>query len=211
MMHRKYIVMALILASLSSAQANLIANESFETQGGTAQEATNWTSWGGSRESWQAQAGTWSAAFHPNEASAGWFANTEAGAVSEGNAYVGGAWFYSDNNPSWGYTNAGSVIKIEWFDAGSNAVGTPAEAAFSAPGEIWQYNSVTGVAPAGVSFARLVGFAAGSGQASGSSGAGNMFMDNASLTQAIPEPATAGILGISLFSLCAIWRKRIVG
>lgn len=193
---------------VSGVMGNLLTNPGFESQGATSQDATNWVHWGGSRESWQANDGSWSATYHAYESSAGWFQDSPPGSVTEGEEYVGGAWFYNDLNASWGYTNAFCQIKIEWYDASTNAVGTPVSMNFTAPGEIWTYYAVTGMAPSGVSFGRVVGYASDSGIAQGSSGAGNLFMDTVSLNEVIPEPTTAMIMSIGLVGLHAVRRIR---
>jgi len=202
-------MMVLMLGAAYPAGANLLLNAGFETQGATEQDAESWTGWGGiGRAPWQHNEGDWAVAFYANEVSSGWFQDTAADSITPGNEYVASAWFFNDNNATYGYSNMMSEIKMEWYDSSDNAIGTAASFTFDTPGEIWTYHSVTGTAPVLASYARFVSYAGDSGQAAGSANAGSLYMDSTTLTQAIPEPMSVTLLAVGAGVLWMVRRRR---
>ena len=100
----------------------------------------------------------------------------------------------------------GTFINIEWHDSGGGLISflsTPIANSTSTP-DVWIPGSVSGTAPAGTSFVRLVLLCGPyTGIGTGSGGAG--FFDNASF-DVVPEPGTLSLLAIA--GLLSLRRRR---
>lgn len=216
---RKFIVVSLVLVlgAVASARGNLLSNSGFEDQGWSSGAAVNWqwmnpdvhgSSWGNaSRENWRAHGGTWEATIRGSWAGGvdgGWWQEVPA---TPGVTYTFSAWFWADG--SW--TNqADQGIKIEFF-SGTNSGGPIISAVsnlFQGVAESWVQKSVSGVCPAGATWARAVVWAS----AVGDNGA--LQCDDASL---VAEPGTVILISqLPVFLGCVLtvpllrrsWRRR---
>lgn len=87
-----------------------------------------------------------------------------------------------------------AVVKLEWFDGGGSPIGTPVETLVvdkSSPADVWLPGTVVGVAPAGAASVNTLLLHVSDGTFLG----GSVFWDDASVT-ITPEPASLSLLGL---------------
>ncbi len=156
--------------------SNLLFNGSFEMPGALDSDARYWRNmtpdlhgdtWGNAarREGWQARRGYWEATVQGTwggwGADGGWWQET---AGSPGETFEASAWFWADHGGAYGtWTAALQQLKIEFY---SSSYGSPIStnvADLSDVAEAWTRKTVTGVAPAGTAWARLVVSVLGAG------------------------------------------------
>ncbi|GEM_PF-2804593 len=199
------VVLCVSAVLCGTAQANLLLNSGFETNGGYGgATAANWTETleGAATgvEGWANYAGNWGMAVYwwSNGGTGGFYQNV---AVTEGLQYEFSCQTLRDGNGQWiegewvPNTMQGTyTMKIDWLDAGNNLLGTTAIDITNTMGVGaggWVLKAVSGTAPVGAVSAN-VGF-----DAVGVNNAGKF--DEASF-DVIPEPITVTLLGLgSLF------------
>lgn len=150
---------------------NILQNPSFEDQGSDSEKAKYWAgdvdghgnfwNWGSSgtprRRDWRGHSGSWSAAIEGQYSSSretfgGWW---REGAATPGLTYQGSAWFWADARVGNVWSADMMEIKIEFYDAGGTQILYKANQ-FQGINEKWTKKTVSGVAPPGTAWARLV-------------------------------------------------------
>lgn len=168
----KHIAIALLLLALcATAEANLIQNPSFETEGhGGPSSPLNWKmnepddhgdAWGSAiREDWRAHEGRAAAAVRGSWAGAGDYGGLwQEAEIDAGREYVFSAWLWAD--ATW--TAQVQEIKIEFWDVGRSQKLGEAVNSFNDISEIWMEKSVQAIAPVGAFWARVVINVSGAG------------------------------------------------
>jgi hypothetical protein len=194
-----------LLVLCGTANANLLLNSGFETNGGYGgATADNWTeTLAGDAtgvEGWANHDGNWGMAVYwwSNGGNGGFYQNV---AVTAGQQYEFSCWTLRDGNGQWvngewvPNTMAGTyTMKIDWLDGSGAILGTVSDDITNTMGVGaggWLLKAVAGIAPVGTVSAN-VGF-----DAVGVNNAGKF--DDASF-DVIPEPITVTLLGLgSLF------------
>ncbi|TFG86588.1 MAG: hypothetical protein E4H19_05190 [Chromatiales bacterium] len=220
-MTRKYSRLLLGVAATmllaSTASANLLVNPGFENPatGGAPPEyfgATGWADFGGT--TYTISAGPIGpAGAHTGDQVLkvfGFGGVYQQFAASAGQTWDGGAWALND---SFDLMGGGQVaaVNIEWIAAdGITSLGAVLGPTITAatPADIWNFLTVSGVAIAGTSFARLV-LITGDFLPGGQAGAPRF--DDAFMLErvAIPVPAAVWLFGSALGMLGWIRRKAI--
>jgi hypothetical protein len=199
------VVLCVSAVLCGTAQANLLLNSGFETNGGYGgATADNWTeTLAGAAtgvEGWANYAGNWGMAVYwwSNGGTGGFYQNVT---VTEGLQYEFSCQTLRDGNGQWiegewvpNEMQGTYTMKIDWLDADNNLLGTTAIDITNTMGVGaggWVLKAVSGTAPVGAVSAN-VGF-----DAVGVNNAGKF--DEASF-DVIPEPVTVTLLGLgSLF------------
>jgi hypothetical protein len=137
----------------------------------------------------------------------------EGGAIIPGATYKLSVWAITDTGSTWGPTpvdlqlsfNDATVIggtsTPTGLDPKNGTFGFGTSVANNANG--WVQYSTTAVAPANAAYAMVYFMFMDNGQTV----AENMYFDNASLVQVVPEPASLTLLGLGLAG-ALIWRRR---
>ena len=197
----KKLLLVLCCVALSGVvHADLLVNGNFSDPGAgsagqiSAVTITGWTSWG----------------------TDGWYANDIDSQMSV-KFWATGAGIYQNFDATPGYTytvgaqayqttaeqlsgDRGAYVKVEWFDSGMNAVGTPTTVGTMTaanPDDAWVTLSGDVTAPANAAYGRTV-----LGLTETSGGGGAAYFDNATVT--IPEPAALSMIGMGFFALIRI-------
>lgn len=203
------VVATVLLASTAS--ANVLVNPGFESPGfAGAEEAgagAGWTPFGGTFRI-QGQPPIGPAGAHGGDVVLKVFG--VAGAfqdfsTSAGTPWEGSVWALNDSADQMAGGQI-AAVNIEWLDAGSNNIGTEFGGTIDAStaADVWTLLTVSGVAPAGTAFARLV-VITGDFAPGGAGGAPRF--DDASF-QVVPIPGALLLLGSGLFGLMGFRRKR---
>ena len=198
--------MALLMACAGLAQANLITNGDFETQGlGDAGDAAGWFRTNTSimqrhQEIGQPGHGDWMMLRQDNDPN--WHWASQKVAATAGLEYEVSAEFKA-------VMQVGEIvyIRMHWLDSGGGEIGV-ADATYTSGDSdyadwAWVSRSATGIAPAGTAEieVRVQSLADGSADSA-------IFTDNVTL-DVIPEPATLGLFG--LIGGAMLWtRKRFM-
>jgi len=195
------------LATVTVANANLLYNPGFNTNGGGGTTPTGWTAGGDLNkqgvESWGSHDGDgWLEAFY------GWNAGTSATlfqdiAGSANAIYTLSFWQEGDN--AWNGSAFG--VSLIWLDAAGSPVGTAASMNLQSTAIVntgWTNQVLQATSPLNTATVR-VQFAATS---LSEGGAGAAKIDELSLdVQAIPEPSTIALMGLPLIALAAMRRR----
>jgi hypothetical protein len=205
-------VIAMFVATPAS--ADLLTNPGFENAPFTGAEqpgaGTGWTSFNGAFRI-QGQPPLGPAGAHGGTVALKVFGVAGAFqqfAASEGQTWNGGAWVINDSlDPMAGGQVA--AVNIEWIDANNNQIGFISNGTFNlvngdaATQDVWRLKTITGVAPAGTAFARLV-LITGDFQPGGFGGAPRF--DDA-FFEVIPEPSSIALLSLGAIGLVARRRR----
>lgn len=161
-----------LLYTLASG-VNIISNPSFEAQGSTAERAAYWewdrpdqhgSYWNSGDQGtpkrhndWRAHSGSCEAAIEAQWWSGrdnygGWW---REGVATPGLTYQGSAWFWADARVDNVWTADMMEIKIEFYDTGGTQLFYTANQ-FQGINEKWTKKTVSGIAPPGTAWARLV-------------------------------------------------------
>jgi hypothetical protein len=202
---RTALVVLVVAAMAAVASADLL-NGDFETQGSASDLAADWTrfgSWANWHNDWLSPAphsGSGLVAWHywqsGTDGNAGWY--QELTGLTDGGTYDFSVYAMRDATYSGGDVN----IKVEPFGGGSAILLDTYT--MTDIGTDWTLINVTGKLGSGVTSARFtIEPTAGTGDRIGA-----IKFDDASLTeQAIPEPATAALMGLSLIAIMAMRRR----
>lgn len=203
------VVVALVLGSVLSGQANLLLNSSFETQDGTSEWlAQNW--WRDNtgvfadmvdRNNWHPNSGTWDMLVKGWEVSkSGRFGQWVGSSFGVGDVFTFS--IYGDCEAD--FTASDVRLGIEFHSAGGVVTNSTSiySSFLGSPGTFGQYtfkvtNTQSGVY--GVSAFVLVD------NTTGGAGSRSVYFDDASLT--IPEPTVAGLLGVAGLMFAGLRRR----
>jgi hypothetical protein len=198
----------------SPASANLLANPGFETPPVPAGPleyagAPGWNAFGNVYTS-----GTLFGPAGPHSGSQGLklFGGCCSGvfqdfAASAGQTWDGGAWILNNSLDAMAGGQV-AAVNIEWLDAATNQISFISNGTFTAASaqDLWSLQTISGVAPAGTAFARLV-LITGDFLPGGPGGApryDDAFMD----IRPVPVPAAVWLFGSGLGVLGALRRRR---
>lgn len=207
-------VVAAFVLACGTSQANLLVNPGFEdpstAPGVEYFGATGWGDFGG---------GTFtvnSAVVTPNsgDQSLKMFGGTsgvfQEFAASPGQIWDGGAWVLNDSaDPMAGGQVA--AVNIEWIDAGGGQIGfiSNGDTISTSPQDEWTLRPISGEAPAGTAFARLVLITGEFGGGGMSGGGGAPKYDDAFFAiRQIPEPSSIALVGLTLVGLIGYCRCK---
>ncbi len=168
---------------------NLLQNAGFETGGSSSEEAYRWEYgypdvYGGTESSshlragtWRHHSGTWEAVIPGRWGS--YYATDSAYwqkvPVTPGKSYIAGAWFWADNN--WSYGDQG--VQIRYYNASQNLIATHTTTFWV--GENWTWYEITAEAPANAAWGEIRIYVTGIGYN------GSLQFDDTSFCEA-PEP-----------------------
>ena len=191
-----------VMAMAGAASANLLTDPGFNSPAVAGNTPTDWTGSGNQGvQPWASHDGDgWLQSFPGfNGVTPGSLYQDVAGSADT--TYTLDFWQAGD--PGW--HGSAFTVALIWLDSGLNPVGTAATMdlqpwAFVDVG--WTNHVLSAVSPVDTATVRVQFDAASLGDG----GAGKV--DDLNLTAAVPEPATAGLVGVSLLAIMAM-RRRI--
>ena len=204
-MKRCLSVLCILQMTLSACFSDLILNGGVEG-GSNLGTLPSWTAWGGSGtlEGSYFHSGSQSVRFWWDDT--GLFQNFN---VTVGTEYQAQGYFYTPTTDryTWdGGNSTYSYLRIEWYQAdNSTPAGASVEATHFTPADLpdtWAHRSVSGTAPGGAVFGRVVLGIGGAGP-----GGGTVALDDISVT-AVPEPVTVALFGSGALIALLARRKR---